>query len=184
MAEPFLGQVILFGGDYAPENWHRCDGSLLSIQQYAPLYALLGTAFGGDGVRTFCLPDLRGRMIVGRGTGPGLTPHTLGQRGGAETISLTLAQMPSHTHEVRAVEKGDKTRPDGSLLIWAGSSTPLIPTYTNNLKNLVPFSPLAIGTSGSVNGPQKSSGEAHNNMPPYIALNYIISLKGIWPDRP
>ena len=102
MSEPVGGQIILFAGNYAPAGWAFCDGSLLPIAEYTELHNAIGTTYGGDGQNTFALPDLRGRIPIHMGTGPGLTPRTLAESGGVETVTLTVAQMPNHTHPLAA----------------------------------------------------------------------------------
>ena len=103
--EGFLGQVILFGGSFAPRNWEFCDGQLLAISQWQALYSILGTTYGGDGRTNFALPDLRSRIPIGQGSGPGLTTRQLGSKGGSETVTLTTADMPSHNHQVGCTDQ-------------------------------------------------------------------------------
>ncbi|CCF82963.1 phage tail protein [Nitrolancea hollandica] len=162
MSEPFLGEVRMVAFSFAPRGWALCDGQLLPINQNQALFSLLGTVYGGDGVRTFALPDLRGRTPVHADTG-----HPLGQASGAETHTLVPAETPSHTHSVRAAAAtAASPNPSGDLL-----AKPATPIYgpAKNLLNLLP------GTV-SMNG-----GQAHENMQPYLVVNFAIALSGIYP---
>jgi microcystin-dependent protein len=171
--EPFMGQVILFAGSFAPRGWHFCDGTILPVNQHQYLFALIGRTYGGDGSMTFALPDLRGRMIIGMGSGPGLTQRSLGQMGGFEKVALSVDQIPYHTHEATAMVTATQTLPNPDQ-IWGGSVADM-PTFTNDMTNLVQFSPRAIGSVGN--------SLPHNNIPPVMALNYIIALEGTWPSQ-
>jgi microcystin-dependent protein len=182
MAEPYVGQVILFAGQKAPQDWHACDGTLLAIQTYPQLYALIGTRFGGDGVNTFALPDLRGRIAVGAGTVPNMTPRTLGQKGGAETVTLGMTNMPTHTHTAHAVKVATQAGPSNTML-WGGSPDGGTPLFSNGDPNMT-FATGAISyVGGSNSGSANSPANPHNNVSPYIALNYIICLVGIFPTQ-
>src|SRR5262247_1539362 len=122
MSEPFLGQIQPFGFNFAPTGWATCDGQILSIAQNTALFSLLGTTFGGNGQTTFGLPDLRGRVPIGQGQGPGLANYTLGQTGGQETVTLITSQMPQHTHSLVGVtEAGDTNVPTGAFLANTGA---------------------------------------------------------------
>jgi microcystin-dependent protein len=116
MANPFIGEIRMFGGNFAPRQWALCDGQLLSIAQYQALFSLLGTTYGGNGVSTFALPNLQGRLALGYGQGPGLSNYALGQTGGSETVTLTTSTMPGHNHSLLATTNaGDQTDPTGHL---------------------------------------------------------------------
>jgi len=167
--EPFIGMVILFGGNFAPRGWALCDGQLLPISENTSLFSILGTTYGGDGRTTFALPDLRGRVPMHPGNGPGLTPRDLGQKLGEESVTLTVAQMPSHGHEMNVANvTADIDRPAGGMLgrtqIYTATATP---TATLN--------PTTIANNGG--------NEAHDNMQPSLGINYIIALQGIYPSR-
>lgn len=167
--EPFIGMVILFGGNFAPRGWALCDGQLLPISENTSLFSILGTTYGGDGRTTFALPDLRGRVPMHPGNGPGLTPRDLGQKLGEESVNLTVAQMPSHGHEMNVANvTADNDRPAGGMLgrtqIYTATATP---TATLN--------PTTIANNGG--------NEAHDNMQPSLGINYIIALQGIYPSR-
>lgn len=171
MAEPFLGEIRLFTTDYAPRGWAPCNGQLLSIVQNQALYSLLGTTFGGNGQTTFALPDLRGRVSVGTGQGPGLAPIAQGQVGGETTHTLTVNAMPAHTHMVNASKK-DADVADPSSAVWAKSASP------------VPFAPAASLTMmGSSAIGVAGSSQPHENMQPYSVVNFCIAVEGIYPSR-
>lgn len=171
-SDPFLGEVDLVAFNFAPKGWAMCQGQLLAINQNQALFSLLGTTFGGDGRVTFALPDLRGRRIVGQGQGQGLSPYTMGQRGGEEAVTLNISQIPSHTHQVQAsMAVGTTGSPTGGY--WASQTSTNL--YSNAPTSTVALSPLAIGSAGG--------GQPHDNMPPYLVLNYIIALQGIFPSQ-
>ncbi|WP_417207646.1 phage tail protein [Antarctobacter sp.] len=172
---PFIAQVIPFAGNFAPRGWAFCDGQLLPISQNTALFSLVGTIYGGDGRTTFALPDLRGRAAINPGRGPGLTPYVAGEKGGVETVTLTDPQIPNHNHSVspRAESRaGNLTDPAGNML--ASGST----IYrTNTPADDVDMDPAMIAEN-TVGGNQP-----HTNMPPYLALNFIIALEGVFPSR-
>jgi len=176
MSQPFIGQVVAVGFNFAPVNWALCTGQLLSIAQYDALYTLLGTTFGGDGVNTFGLPDLRGRIPLNQGTGPGLSPYTMGQIGGTENVTLTAGNLPTHTHTAgTAKSPGTTNIPSGSTVLSdEGPTSAAITTY-------VPFAnpqPL-VGTTISRTG----NSAPHENRQPFLAINFIIALYGIYPQQ-
>jgi len=173
MSDPFIGQIILFAGNYAPLNWAFCNGALLPISENEALFAILGTTYGGDGQVTFALPDLRGRapVHVGGSPGPGRSPYALGQVGGIETVTLSTAQMAAHSHPVKAAarnEPGGQSRPGGN-----------IPAAANNYD--APAS--ADASLGGVSMGEAGGNFPHENRQPYLACNYIIALYGIFPSR-
>lgn len=167
--EPFIGTIQYFGFNFAPRGWAVCDGQQLPIQQYQILFALIGTSYGGDGVTTFGLPDLRGRVSVGQGTGPGLSRRTIGERGGAEAVTLTNAQLPAHNHGIAAAGTASSKAPNGNLpAVSAGG---------------VSYGPNAA-TSMSTSMVQPVGGnQPHDNMQPYLVGNWCIALEGIFPSR-
>lgn len=174
--EPYIGEIRLFAGDYAPQDWAFCDGSLLSITQYGPLHALIGTTYGGDGVTNFALPDLRGCVPVGVGQGPGLTARVLGERGGAPTVTLTEDQVAAHSHRlVGTTGPATSAVPGPNMMLSA--SDPTVRPYND--------ATLATGTFGQFNpasiGPSGAQAQPHENHMPSIGLNYIIALNGIVP---
>jgi microcystin-dependent protein len=169
--EPFIAQIMLFGGNFAPRGWAFCDGQLLPISNHQALFSLIGTTYGGDGRTTFALPDLRGRVPCHAGTGPGLSPRQIGQRFGEEDVTLSEANMPVHSHALQTAASGaldPRGQAGGSLgpaQIYVGSGeTP------NTALNAA-----SIGTSGG--------SQAHDNMQPTLCINYIIALEGIFPPR-
>lgn len=171
---PFIGEIIMFGGNFAPRGWALCDGQLLPIASWNALFSILGTTYGGDGRTTFGLPDLRGRLAMHAGTGPGLSPRSLGQKMGSETVNLTTNQIPSHNHV--AILHGestaaDKQNPSNNLL--AGAQTYAAPIAADN-KTLASESIVVQNTGGN---------QSHNNIQPAQVVNYIIALEGVYPSR-
>lgn len=172
MSEPFIGEINIFAGNFAPRGWHFCDGTLLNISSYTALFSILGTTYGGDGRTTFALPDLRGRVPLSFGQGSGLSNYRLGQKGGAESVTLTANQTAPHNHSLMAsTERGSETSPDGKVL--SDPRGDLI--YEDDVAPAVNLKTTAIGETGS-------SG-SHENRQPYLACHYIIALVGIYPQR-
>ncbi|MEP7144855.1 MAG: tail fiber protein [Ferruginibacter sp.] len=170
--EAFLASIIIFCGNFAPRGWALCNGQILSIAQNTALFSLLGTTFGGDGVSTFALPDLRGRVPVHAGQGPGLSTYELGQPGGSENTSLLLSNLPPHSHSLNAVsEAGTTSAPSGAFL---GNTGALDKEYRAS-GTAVTMNQGAIGATGS--------SQPFNNLQPYLAVNFIIALQGIFPSR-
>lgn len=174
--EGFIGEIRLFAGNFAPRSWAFCDGQLLPISQNTALFSILGTTYGGDGRTTFGLPDLRGRVPLGARTGPGLTNRVLGSRGGTQTETLTVAQIPSHTHSATAHAyntEGNQSTPTNNFPAKSGSGDP---DYDNGTAN-------TTLNSGAVTIGNTGGGSVHNNMQPFLTLNYIICTSGIFPSR-
>jgi microcystin-dependent protein len=173
MSEPFVGQVIAVGFNFAPVGWALCAGQLLPIAQYTALYQLLGTTYGGDGQTTFALPDLRGRAALGMGQGPGLRPYVQGQIAGFESVTLTAGQFASHTHALQAAATATSAAPGAGVVL--GTPEAATPIYA------------AAGTSATLAASAVSlaqgSGGAHENRQPSLTINYIISLFGIFPSQ-
>ncbi len=171
----YVGEIKMFAGTFAPVNWIFCWGQLLQVDQYSTLYALIGTQFGGDGINTFGVPDLRGRVPVGAGTGPGLTPRAPGQSSGTENVTLSTAQMPRHSHTVKCdiASTGDqlKNTPQNNLPATISVGNGYGADETGN--------PLMKTDMLSESG----SGQPHNNMPPWGCLQYIMCTEGLWPPR-
>lgn len=169
MADPFVGEIRLFAGNFPPQGWALCDGSLLSIAQNDVVFALIGTTYGGDGQNTFALPDLRGRVPIHQGQGPGLSTRTLGEQAGSAQVTLNSLQIPAHTHALRAGSATGAAVPAGGVL--AGNSVGVYGTGA-------PSASMAAQGISAAGGSQP-----HNNMAPYLGLNYIISLFGIFPSQ-
>ena len=168
MSQPFVGEIRMFGGNFAPAGWAFCDGSLLPISENETLFQLIGTTYGGDGQTTFALPDLRGRIPVH--VGPGFT---LGEQGGAETVTLTVQQLPVHSHAANAVSgSANSSASPGNNTTWGGvtSGNP----YTDQPGD-VTMNPGSIGLSGG--------SQPHDNFMPYLCVNFILSLFGVFPSQ-
>ena len=171
MSDPFVGEIRMFAGNFAPRNWALCDGQLLPVSQNDALFSLLGTIYGGDGRTTFGLPDLRGRLPVHQGTGPGLTPRPIGQRSGQETVTLTTNQLPAHGHALNAsAESADATQAAGNLPAQTAEDA---------------FSASAVGTtlSSAAIASGGGGGTSHPNVQPFLCINFIIALVGVYPSR-
>ena len=167
--EPFLGEIRWVAFDFVPNGWADCNGQLLPISANTALFSLIGFTYGGDGVTTFALPDMRGRMPVGDGQGPGLTNRTLGETGGRESVTLTPAEMPAHTHDLKgSYTEASSTSPNGNV-----PATKARVTLYNSGPADATMNPSAIGQAGS--------GAPHENMAPFLALNCIIAVEGIYP---
>jgi microcystin-dependent protein len=177
--DEFIAAIKLFAGNFAPRGWAFCDGRSLPIDQYQAVYALIGTTYGGNGTTTFNLPDLRGRAAVGFGTGPGLTGRAIGQMGGTEAVTLLPNQLPAHAHPLLATNVfGDQGNPANAALASTVDTLnfgPDIPIYK---AAATPNTPMAAGSVGMAGGSQ-----SHDNMSPFLGLNYIICLEGIFPSR-
>lgn len=176
--EPFIGQIIMFGGNFAPRGWALCDGQLLAIAQNTALFSILGTTYGGDGRTTFGLPELRGRVAMHEGTGPGLSNRALGQRGGAQTATLNVGNMPSHNHSVRLQAEtaaGSTANPTNALLAVS----------TNQDRIYAPADPAAEIPMhpDSIAQNNMGGGQAFSIEQPYTVVNYIIALQGTFPSR-
>ena len=185
---PFLAQIVMFAGNFAPRGWALCDGQLLAISQNQALFSLLGTTYGGDGRTSFALPDLRSRSPIHAGRGPGLSDIKLGQRGGIETKTLTLLELPNHFHYAGtmkgsiAVNDEDATSDDPSAgnLGVAQVSSGDISVY-NTVDNTRTMAPNSVGITGNTSA--TGGGQAFNIRNPFLGINYIIALQGTFPSR-
>ena len=167
MGQPYVGEIRMFAGNFAPVGWELCDGRLLSISENEVLFNLLGTTYGGDGQTNFALPDLRGRVPIHFGTGPGLSSRTLAESGGTSSVTLVSTQMPAHAHELLAATGGTRTTAPAGALPAAGEADL--------------FSGAAADTQQQ--GLQGAGGgQPHENRQPVLAVNFIISLFGIYPS--
>jgi microcystin-dependent protein len=171
MAEPFLGEIRMFGFNFAPQGWAMCNGQLLPISQNTALFALIGTFYGGNGTTNFALPNLQSSVAIHQGQGPGLSPYEIGQSGGTENVTLLQGQMPEHTHVVNASQSpGTGTRPAGAVLARATADIYAAAADGSTTMN--------AGTIGSAGG-----GQPHSNIQPYLTVNFCIALQGIFPSR-
>ena len=173
MADPFVAEIRIFPFNFAPRGWAFCDGQLLPISQNTALFSLLGTTYGGDGRSNFALPDLQGRVPVHPGQGPGLSLHDLGEQGGSETVTLLQSEIPAHTHALAASAAAGVARsPSGEL--FANESGGV-----NSYAALAsPTALLAAAACGLAGGDQP-----HNNLAPYLTMNFCIALQGVFPPR-
>jgi microcystin-dependent protein len=172
MSNPFVGEIRMFGGNFAPSGWAFCSGQLLSIAENDVLFALIGTTYGGDGVNTFGLPDLRGRIPLHQGTGPGLSTYVIGQLAGVENVTLLSNQMPIHTHTAAASSASTGVS-DPTNTFWA--SNPAVKQYAPSTATLTSMAATSVSAVGA--------NQPHDNMPPFLAISFIISLFGIFPTR-
>ncbi len=170
MSEPFLGEIRMFGGNFAPRGWAFCHGQLLPISSNAALFSLLGTIYGGNGSTTFALPDLRGRVPMHFGSGPGLSERRQGLRAGVETVTLTTGQLPAHNHALIGTSATPSTAAPAGAQLPTGSSR----IYATGAAD-ANLAASSIGNAGS--------SQPHENMPPFLVVNFIIALVGLFPSR-
>jgi microcystin-dependent protein len=170
MSSPYIGEIRIFAGTFAPVGWATCDGQLLAISQNDALYTLIGTTYGGDGQTTFALPDLRGRIPVHQGQGGGLSNYVLGQNGGVESVTLTANTLPIHTHAASAASGVGHISEPGGAVPAAHRDYPVFDS--------APGSARAANALTSI-----GANQPHENMPPFLCINFIISLYGIFPSQ-
>lgn len=176
MAEPFLGEIMLFAGNFAPRGYLQCNGQLLAISSSTALFSLLGTQYGGNGSTTFALPDFRGRVAVNQGNGPGLTPYTMGQQTGTETVTLLTTQMPAHTHQLSGGTTASTTQVTGTPAnntVFTNSAPGQV--WINTATSLIAMAPQTVGITGG--------SQPHSNMQPYLAVTWCIANSGVYPSR-
>jgi microcystin-dependent protein len=178
MATPYLGQIEAFAFGFAPKGWAICAGQLLPINQYQALFSLLGTTFGGNGINTFALPNLQGRVGIGSGDGAGLTPRTLGEEGGEEAHTLAQSEFPVHGHQLNAAANGTTggtNVPSTGVMLASGyaaeTGSPAVNVYGSG--TTIPMGSLAAA----------GGGQPHENRMPFLVLNYCIAMQGIFPSR-
>jgi microcystin-dependent protein len=179
MSEPYLGEIRPFAGNYAPEGWHLCDGSLLSINTFQALYSLIGTTYGGNARTTFGIPDFRGRLPVGQGQGAGLTNRVVGQTGGTSTVQITSAYMPLHTHNFLAVGADATTSVIASGAALAQTPGEIVRYAAASATSGAAIHQMAAGAITPAGG-----SASHANLMPYLAIQFIIALQGVYPTRP
>ncbi len=170
--DPFVAEIRIFAGNFAPKGWALCNGQLMAISQNTALFSLLGTTYGGDGISNFALPNLQGSAPMQAGQGPGLSLRDLGETGGEQTVTLLQTEMPAHSHTAQAFNGAGGAGPGGNA--WAKANQRGISEYTP-AANTVQMNPFGTSIAGG-NLP-------HNNMPPYLGLTFIIALQGVFPAR-
>jgi microcystin-dependent protein len=171
--DPFVAEIRIFPFNFAPKGWAFCDGQILPLSQNTALFSLLGTTYGGDGKSNFALPNLQGSAPMHPGQGPGLSLHDLGETGGSDTVSLLESEIPSHSHALRAVaDPGDVSLPQSGAVLAAttGATGYVAPT-----PSLTPMSGNSLTPAGG--------DQPHNNLQPYLTLNFCIALQGVYPPR-
>jgi len=174
MSEPFVAEIRIFAGNFAPRGWAFCNGQLLPVSQNTALFSLIGTTYGGDGRTTTALPNLEGRAPMHPGRGPGLTDRRLGQRGGVEMVTLSEAQMPNHNHTLMAFPNlALVSTPSNTVTLARSAGTSAYQSDTTN--NLVDLAESALDNAGG--------SQAHDNMQPYLTMSFIIALVGLYPSR-
>ncbi|MBY0304104.1 MAG: tail fiber protein [Sphingomonas sp.] len=177
MSDPFLGEVRMFGGNFAPRDWAMCNGQLISIAQNSALFSLIGTIYGGDGQVTFGLPDMRGRLPISQGQGPSLSPRTMGERAGSETVTLLPNNLPAHSHSFNVYNVPATTSTPGPTVLpgvgTGGGRMYVVPAgATTTPVQLAPAAVLPAGSS-----------QPHNNLMPALCVSFIIALQGVFPSR-
>lgn len=188
MAQPYIGEIRMFGGNFAIRGWSTCDGQLLAISSHSALFSILGTIYGGDGRTTFALPDLRGRVPMHQGNGPGLSDRRIGQKSGQEYHTLIQSEIPNHTHQassqvqhnltLKTSAEGEEQSPDGQLPApLAGDS--FGPAGANTMAAGGVTGAIEVTTTNFPTG----GGQSHYNMQPYLVVTYLIALVGIFPSR-
>lgn len=169
MTDPFIGEIRAFGFPFAPAGWAFCDGQLLSVSEHKTLFAVLGATYGGNGSTTFALPDLRNSVPMSWGTGPGLSPRAIGDKGGQAGVSLRVSEMPSHEHSFNAsADLADERQPSGQAFAQGDGVSAF-----GALESATTMFGFAIAVAGM--------GQPHNNQMPYLTLSFCIALQGYWP---
>jgi len=173
--EPYLGSIVMFAGNFAPRGWAFCAGQVLSIAQNTALFSILGTTFGGNGTTNFALPDLRGRGPVGTGAGPGLGNIDLGEMAGSENVSLLVSNMPALNHPIACDNTASSsTAPSGMVPGLSATRTTSLAVYSNNAPNAT-MNPLTVGVAGG--------SHPFGIRDPFLGINFIIALEGVFPSR-
>jgi microcystin-dependent protein len=173
--DPYIGEIRIFAGNFAPKDWALCNGQLMAIVQNTALFSILGTNYGGDGKTTFGLPNLQAATPMSQGSGPGLTPRQVGEVGGSPTVTLTAAQLPGHSHTFGVeLGLGDQTAVANNFVAANRNASAFTAPNAPNL-NTQPMNAAAIANSGG--------SQPHNNRQPFLGLTFIICLNGIYPPR-
>jgi microcystin-dependent protein len=179
MSSPFIGEIRMFGCNFAPRGWNFCSGQLISIAQNTALFSLLGTQYGGNGTTTFALPNLQGRTPFNQGNGPGLTPRVIGELGGVENVTLLQTEMPSHTHVATTAASapcknsaGNSDTPTGCFP--SAGPAEVFSGTSNGSMGAMTVTPTLAASGGN---------QPHDNLPPYLCLNFCIAVQGIFPSR-
>jgi len=177
MSAPFLAEIRMFGGNFAPSGWAFCNGQPMSINQYQAVFALVGTTYGGNGTTTFNLPDMRGRFPFSQGTGAGLSNYHMGEVGGTETVTLLSSQIPVHTHQATANNDTAGQVSTPASTVWCANTA--VPNFISPTSSPAPtlaaMNPQAVTFAGQ--------SLPHDNMPPFLAVTFIFALQGIFPSR-
>ena len=173
MSDVFVAEIRVFGFNFAPQGWALCNGQILPISQNTALFSLIGTFYGGNGTSNFALPNLQGNMAIHQGQGIGLSPRTIGETGGVSTVTLTIANIPPHTHSVQASTTSNEDSPAGA--VFGGAGRGHASAYGTAGTGVVNLSTSAVGQTGG--------GQPHENKPPYLGMNFCIALQGIYPSR-
>jgi microcystin-dependent protein len=171
MADPFVAEIRIFPFNFAPKGWAWCNGQLLPLSQNTALFSLLGTTYGGDGKSTFALPDMQGNAPIHAGQGPGLSLYDLGQMGGSETVTLLQSEMPAHSHTLRGDEDDGSFKTPSNMFLGSGNQMYISVSPTVNTS----LAPEALAPAGG--------DQPHNNLMPYLTLNFNIALQGVFPPR-
>lgn len=174
MSDPYIGEIRMFAGNFPPNGWAFCNGAILPISENDTLFNLIGTTFGGDGQETFALPNLQSRVPIHAGTGPDGTTYQLGEQAGVETVTLTQQQIPVHSHAVLTANSGGVASPSNALLATATSSATGLQVYNAQVPSTALHGSSVTPAGGS---------QPHENVQPYLCINYIISLFGIYPQQ-
>lgn len=180
MSDYFIGEVRMFGGNFAPVNWALCNGQIMSIAQNSALFALIGTTYGGDGITTFALPDLQGRLPISEGTGPGLSPRTLGEKSGTESVTLSLMQLPLHSHSLSVSSSDSNAHTPANNLLPGKLTAPTTPTSFYAIPGTVPLNMFPMAAASISND---GANQPHSNLMPSLCVSFIIALQGIFPSR-
>ena len=175
MADPFVAEIRIFPFNFAPKGWAFCDGQILPLSQNTALFSLLGTTYGGDGKSNFALPNLQGNAPMHPGQGPGLSLHDLGETGGSQTVTLLISEMPLHPHSLMCQSQDPADQPAPSPLRTFAASQNATAYAASNATPLVQMAPQALTPTGG--------SQPHNNMQPYLTLNFCIALQGVFPPR-